>query len=152
MHWRADSLPLRSCFRILAIVKNAAIQVAQLVKNPPAIQDTPGLIPGSGRSPGGRHGNPLLNSCVENPHGQKSLAGKSSWGHKESDMSEPVSTGHQHREHVCFLISIFTKQIREGPGVVPVHRWTHLGGGGRRLWCPGVVGASAISQVGGAVS
>ena len=25
------------------------------------------LIPGSGRSPGGRHGNPLQYSCLENP-------------------------------------------------------------------------------------
>ena len=32
-----------------------------------------GSIPGSGRSPGGRHGNPLQNSCLENPHGQRSL-------------------------------------------------------------------------------
>ena len=30
------------------------------------IRDT-GLIPGSGRSPGGGHGNPLQNSCLENP-------------------------------------------------------------------------------------
>ena len=36
-----------------------------------------GSIPGSGRSPGGRHGNPLQYSCLENPHGQKSLAGYS---------------------------------------------------------------------------
>ena len=27
----------------------------------------PGLIPGSGRSPGGGHGNPLQRSCLENP-------------------------------------------------------------------------------------
>ena len=26
-----------------------------------------GLIPGSGKSPGGGHGNPLWNSCLENP-------------------------------------------------------------------------------------
>ena len=26
-----------------------------------------GLIPGSGRSPGGGHGNPLQRSCLENP-------------------------------------------------------------------------------------
>ena len=34
-----------------------------------------GLIPGLGRSPGGGHGNPLQYSCLENPHGQRSLAG-----------------------------------------------------------------------------
>ena len=32
-----------------------------------------GSIPGLGRSPGGGHGNPLQFSCLENPHGQKSL-------------------------------------------------------------------------------
>ena len=34
-----------------------------------------GSIPGSGRSPGEGHGNPLQYSCVENPHEQGSLAG-----------------------------------------------------------------------------
>ena len=36
-----------------------------------------GLIPGSGRSPGEGNGNPLQYSCLENPHGQRSLAGHS---------------------------------------------------------------------------
>ena len=48
----------------------------------------PGLIPGLGRSPGGGHGNPLQYSCLENLHGQRSLADYSSWGHKELDMTE----------------------------------------------------------------
>ena len=47
-----------------------ASQVAVRVKNSPAnagdIRDV-GLIPGSGRSPGGGHGNPLQYSCLENP-------------------------------------------------------------------------------------
>ena len=34
-----------------------------------------GLIPGLGRFPGGGYGNPLQYSCLENPHGQRSLAG-----------------------------------------------------------------------------
>ena len=46
-----------------------ASQVALVVKNPPAnagdVRDS-GLIPGSGRSPGGGHGNPLQYSCLEN--------------------------------------------------------------------------------------
>ena len=42
---------------------------------------------GSGRSPGGQHGNPLQNSCLENPHDQRNPAGCSSQGHKESDMT-----------------------------------------------------------------
>ena len=36
-----------------------------------------GSIPGLGRSPGGGHGNPLQYSCLENPHGQRSLVGYS---------------------------------------------------------------------------
>ena len=47
-----------------------AFQVLLMVKNPPAnsrgIRDTDS-IPGSGRSPGGGHGNPLQYSCLENP-------------------------------------------------------------------------------------
>ena len=46
------------------------------------------LIPGLGRSPGGGHDNPLQYSCLENPHGQRSLAGFSPQGCKESDMTE----------------------------------------------------------------
>ena len=41
-----------------------------MVKNPSAhegdVRDAD-LIPGSGRSPGGGHGNPLQYSCLENP-------------------------------------------------------------------------------------
>ena len=54
-----------------------------------------GLIPGLGRSPGGGHGNPLQYSCLENPHGLRSLAGYSPWGCKESDMTELLSTAHK---------------------------------------------------------
>ena len=38
------------------------------------------LILGLGRSPGGGHGNPLLYSCLENPHGQRSLGRLQSMG------------------------------------------------------------------------
>ena len=47
-----------------------------------------GSIPGLGKSLGKGHGNPLQYSCLENPHGQRSLAGYSPWGRKESDMTE----------------------------------------------------------------
>ena len=44
--------------------------MAIIIKNPPAnagdIKDR-GLIPGSGRSPGGGNGSPLQYSCLENP-------------------------------------------------------------------------------------
>ena len=54
--------------------------VAQMVKNLPAIQR-----PWLGRSPGRGHGNPLQYSCLGNPNGQRSLAGCSPWGYKESE-------------------------------------------------------------------
>ena len=97
--------------------------MAQSVKNPPAMQETPvrflgqedplekgiathssilggfpggsdgkesacsagdpGLIPGSGRSPGERNVNTLQYSCLENQsHGQRSLEGCGPWGHR----------------------------------------------------------------------
>ena len=45
-----------------------------------------------GRSPGEGHGNPLQYTWLENPHGQRSLAGYSPWGSKESDTTEQLST------------------------------------------------------------
>ena len=50
------------------------------------------MIPGSERSPGGRHGNPLQYSCLENPHGQRNLAGYSPRGGKELGTTEWLST------------------------------------------------------------
>ena len=47
-----------------------------------------GSIPGLGKSLGGEHGNPLQYSCLENSHGQGSLAGYSLWGCEESDTTE----------------------------------------------------------------
>ena len=51
-----------------------------------------GSIPGLGRSPGGGHANPLQYSCLENPHGQRSLAGYSPWESKElGSTSDPAN-------------------------------------------------------------
>ena len=50
-----------------------------------------GSIPRLGRSPGGGHGNSLQYSCLENPHGQRSLVGYSPWGRKELDVTEQLS-------------------------------------------------------------
>ena len=47
-----------------------------------------GSISGSERSPGGGHATPLQYSCLENPHGQRSVAGYSPLGHKELDMTK----------------------------------------------------------------
>ena len=49
-------------------------------------------IPVLGRSPRGGHGYPLQYSYLENLHGQRSLAGHSPWGGKESDTNKGLST------------------------------------------------------------
>ena len=48
------------------VIYLGASQVALVVKNLPANVRDVGSIPGWGRSPGGRHGNPLQYSCPEN--------------------------------------------------------------------------------------
>ena len=52
--------------------------MALVVKNLPAeagdVSDA-GSIPGLGRSSGRGNGKPLPYSCMENPHGQRNLAG-----------------------------------------------------------------------------
>ena len=58
-----------------------------------------GSNPGLGGSPGGAHGNPLWYFCLENPHGQRSLAGYSPQGHKELDTTEWLSTAQLHANY-----------------------------------------------------
>ena len=88
-------------------------QAALMVKNLPAkvgdIRDA-GLIPGSGRSPGGGHGNPLQYSCLENPHEQGSLVGYNPQGCKESDTTEMT-------QHACTRMT-FCKKQNHGDNVV----------------------------------
>ena len=84
-----DLLPYLRRHNQVGVVKRLLrISLALTVKNLPAnardIRDV-GSIPGPGRSPGGGHGNALLPG---ESHGQKSLAGYSPQGHKESDMTE----------------------------------------------------------------
>ena len=64
-----------------------------------------GLIPGSERSPGGGRGNPFQYSCLVNPHEQRSLTGYSSWGHKELDMTEQLST------HIYICAQVFIEML-----------------------------------------
>ena len=45
------------------------------------------LILGLGTSPGGGNGKPLQYFGLEKSHGQRSLAGYSPWGPKESDIT-----------------------------------------------------------------
>ena len=59
-----------------------AALVAQMGKNPPATRKSWVWSLGWEDPTGGGHGNPLQYSCLENPHGERSLAGYSPWGHR----------------------------------------------------------------------
>ena len=91
-----------------------ASQVALVVKNLPAnagdVRDA-GLIPASGRSPAEGQGNPLQYSCLEKPHGQRSLAGYSPQGHTESETTEVTW-------HACTCTSV--QRLR---GKLPLSPW-----------------------------
>ena len=54
----------------------------------------PGFNPWVGKNPWRRHEYPLQYSCLENPHGQRSLMSYCPWGQKASDMTEELSTHH----------------------------------------------------------
>ena len=75
-----------------AVMKVKCIQGGPSDKEPlPAnaedVRDA-GSIPGSGRCPSRRRGNPLQYSCLENPIDKRTLAGYSPWGHTELDTIE----------------------------------------------------------------
>ena len=82
--WRRDRLPapILMGFTGSSDGKESACNVGDL-----------GSIPGLGRSPDGGHGNPIQYSCLENYHGQRSLASylteEPSWLH-----SSPGSSVH----------------------------------------------------------
>ena len=79
--------------------------VAQLVKNLPAMWETcVGSLGGEDPLEEGMatHSSTLY---LENPHGQRSLVGYSPWGHKESDITEQLSTSHAY----CFFLVLKQK-------------------------------------------
>ena len=106
-----------------------------MVKNPPANTGDVGSISGLGRSPGIVRGNPLQYSCLENTQGQRSLAGYSPWGHRESDTTEVTEDVHMHiyrKTHIALLYSSMSRcnqnldQERElGPRVPTVSPVSH---------------------------
>ena len=70
------------------IASQVALVVKNLLANAGDIREA-SSIPVLGRSPGGGHGNILQDSYLENPYGQRSLAGGySPQGHTESDTTE----------------------------------------------------------------
>ena len=74
-----------------------------MVKNLPANAGDTGLIPGSGRSPGGGHGTPLQYSCLENPM-DRGACWATVHGVAESDATERTRKRENEEEacvHVC---------------------------------------------------
>ena len=74
---------------------------ASVVKNPPAMQEmhrTHGFSPWAGKIPWRKKWQPIPVFLPGELHGQRSLAGYSPWGHKESDMTEQLT----HTEHTSF--------------------------------------------------
>ena len=77
-----------------------AFLVVQTLQNPPAMQVTwvqslgweDILEKGMASHSSIPFFSPLQYSCLENPHRQRSLVGYSSWGCKESEMTEKLST------------------------------------------------------------
>ena len=65
--------------------------MAQTIKNLPVVRET--WVGSLGWEDPLEEGivNTLQYSCLENPHGQRSLAGYSPWGRKESDTAERLS-------------------------------------------------------------
>ena len=69
------------------------------------------MIPGSGKSPGGGHGNPLQGNILlpGESQGQRSLAGYSPQGRKESDTTE--ATEHTqpsiYESSMCIEVKLF---------------------------------------------
>ena len=67
----------------------------------------PGSIPESGRSPGEGNGHPLQYSCLENPHGQRSLVGQIVHGVAKSQTRLSDS-------QVCSAASLLRRQMFGG--------------------------------------
>ena len=74
------------------LISNLGLPSASDGKEPAWNAGNPGSVPGLGRSPAGRHGNPLQYSCLENfMDRERSQAGYSPWGRKESDTTEQLT-------------------------------------------------------------
>ena len=60
----------------------------------------PGLILGSGRSPGGGHSTPLQYSCLENPMDRGAWQARAHGGSKELGMTEQLTLCFRH-DYIC---------------------------------------------------
>ena len=65
--------------------------MAQMVKNPPTMQETQVRSLGWEDLPGEENGNPLPYSCLKKSPPQRSLMGDGPWGRKEPDTTEQLT-------------------------------------------------------------
>ena len=74
---------------------------AQLVKNLPEMQETETKLHSLGQEdhPGEGNSNPLQNSCLENPHGQRSLEGAIVHGATRVEHELVIKRSNHHYQH-----------------------------------------------------
>ena len=65
--WFYSCINIITCFTNKEDLTSLGFPGCSVVKNPSTNAGDKGQIPGSGRSPGGRNGNPLQCSYLENP-------------------------------------------------------------------------------------
>ena len=103
--------------------------VAQLVKNPPAMREKPGLDPWVGKIPWRRAWQPIPVFLPGESDGQRSLVGYSPWGpqrvgHKESGHDWAA----QHRRSTSAFKAFNSEKLHSGSGALPsFHRWARTG-------------------------
>ena len=84
--------------------------VKNIAANAGDIRDV-GLIPGSGRSPGGGHGNPLQYSCLENPKDRESWQDTVHWvTQSQTQLKQP----NMHACTQCGITDIFNLTLEFG--------------------------------------
>ena len=72
-----------------------------------------GSLPRLGRSPRGKHGNTFWYSCLETPHGQRSLGGLQSMGSQKNQTGLSDSTQHKGKEPPCALAGSWKGSLGE---------------------------------------
>ena len=74
-----------------------------------------GSVPGSRRYSGGGHSHPTPVFLPGESHGQRSLAGYSSWGFKESDITDATYHTRRHTMYICLMVK--DKQENRNPAI-----------------------------------
>ena len=84
-----------------------------------------GSILGLARSPGGANGNPLQYSCLENPHGQRSLAGMGSQRVGHDWATKDRTAQHSSKRKEDFSPCLATAPANESTITQPMRKCYH---------------------------